>query len=156
MIILGLVSYAIYTWSPAVPENTPEIGQTEPVEEPETEIIEDSAPAETAPAPFQQKIQVEILNGCGFNGVAKIFQDYLRAQGFDVVNTENYMEDGKLRWDVQNSFVIDRVGQIDQAMAVARSLSIPRENVISKENPDAIYDVSVVIGKDFKNLAGNK
>lgn len=152
---MGAVSYAIYMWSPALPETSPEISQTEVADQTESDVSEEPAAQEIAPAPFQENIQVEILNGCGFNGVAKIFQDYLRAQGFDVVNTDNYMEDGKLRWDIQNSFVIDRVGQIEQAMAVARSLSIPRENIISKENPDAIYDVSVVIGKDFKNLAGS-
>jgi hypothetical protein len=102
--------------------------------------------------PFKHKIQIEILNGCGKTGIAKIFQRYLRDQGFDVVNTENYVKDGKVFWKIEKSFVIDHIGVESQAKRVAKSLGIPVENVESRQNPNAIYDVSVVIGKDYKNL----
>jgi hypothetical protein len=103
-------------------------------------------------APFEHKIQVEILNGCGINGIAKIFKKYLQDQGFDVVNTENYVVDGKVNWTVEKSFIIDQIGVKEQAKIVAQSLSIPAEKIINRTNPQAIYDVSVVIGKDYKNL----
>lgn len=155
IVILGVISYSIYFWSPA-PAGS-EIDDQQNSAPVESEIIETDPPKtiETDPAPFEENIQIEILNGCGFNGVAKIFQDYLREQGFDVVNTDNFIEGGKIRWDIEKSMVIDRVGEIEQAMAVARSLAIPVERVMTRENPESIYDVSVVIGKDFKKLNGS-
>ena len=155
IVILGVVSYSIYFWSPA-PAGS-EIDDEQITAPAESEIIETDPPeqAENDPAPFEENIQIEVLNGCGFNGVAKIFQDYLREQGFDVVNTENFVEDGKIRWDIEKSMVFDRVGEIEQAMAVARSLAIPVERVLTREKPESIYDVSVVIGKDFKTLNGS-
>ena len=121
----------------------------------EDPVIEEPSVAQNDPAPFEENIQVEVLNGCGFNGVAKTFQTYLRENGFDVVNTDNYFEDGKKRWDIKNSMVIDRIGQIEQAMAVARVLDIPSGRVFTRESDNSIYDVSVVIGKDFKSLKGS-
>jgi len=65
------------------------------------------------------------------------------------------LEDGKQRWDIQKSMVIDRVGEFEQAISVARALGISGDQVFSREIPEAIYDVSVVIGKDFKQLKGS-
>jgi hypothetical protein len=122
--------------------------KSEKLKDTPTEPIEE----EKTPPPFEHKIQIEILNGCGVNGIAKIFQSYLREKGFDVVNTENYTVNGKLNWQVEKSFVIDQIGVSERAKAVAKSLGIPLTNIESRENPQAIYDVSVVIGKDYKKL----
>jgi hypothetical protein len=121
-----------------------------------TSITADDTSADTQvqdqSASFEHKIQIEILNGCGKSGVAKIFQKYLREQGFDVLNTENYVKNRKVFWQVEKSFVIDQIGVEEQAKTVAKSLGIPVELIESRQNPNAIYDVSVVIGKDYKNL----
>ena len=154
IIVLGSVSYYLYFGLPdpagkeIIEEDPVATVESDPVEE-EPIIMEDK------PAPFEENIQVEVLNGCGLNGVAKTFQSYLRENGFDVVNTDNYYENGKKRWDVKYSMVIDRIGKIEQAMAVARVLDIPSSRVHSRENNDSIYDVSVVIGKDFKSIKGS-
>jgi LytR cell envelope-related transcriptional attenuator len=104
----------------------------------------------------QQKIQIEVLNGCGKPGIAKIFESHLRQQGFDVLNIENYRIMGKISWNVPNSKVIDQVGNIEFAEAVAKSLGIDNKHVTSNDNPSPVYDVSVVIGKDFDKLKGFK
>ena len=104
----------------------------------------------------EKMIQIEVLNGCGKSGIAKIFESYLRQQGFDVVNTENYRIMGKVSWNVPNSKVIDQIGNIEFAEAVAQSLGINDKHVSSNDNPSPVYDVSVVIGKDFDKLKGFK
>lgn len=106
--------------------------------------------------PIEQNIQIEILNGCGVNGIAKVFQAHLRQQGFDVVNTDNYIEGGKRRWDIKDSKIIDHIGNAEQAEALARSLAIAADKIVVKESATAIYDMSVVIGKDYKKLMGFK
>ncbi len=92
-------------------------------------------------------IQVEVLNGCGVGGVADRFTDYLRSNNFDVVNVGNYVA-----FDVSNSMVIDRIGNMANAYKVAKSLGIKNENVIQQLNKDYFLDVSVVIGRDYFNL----
>ncbi len=62
------------------------------------------------------------------------------------------MKNGKVFWQLEKSFVIDQIGVESQAKLVAKSLGIPIEYVESRQNPNAIYDVSVVIGKDYKKL----
>ena len=104
----------------------------------------------------EKMIQIEVLNGCGKSGIAKIFEEYLRQQGYDVVNTENYKIMGKINWNVPRSKVIDQIGNIEFAEDVAESLGIDDKYVSSNENPSPIYDVTVVIGKDFDKLKGFK
>lgn len=97
----------------------------------------------------EKKIQVEILNGCGKEGIAKIFQAYLQEKGFDVVNTDNYIENGKRRWDIAESMVIDQTGNSGPAKDLARTLGIADKKIVSKPTPNAIYDLSIVLGRDY-------
>jgi hypothetical protein len=151
VIILSAISYYFYNLNfqkdnAPLPESESETISTTPIEPPEDEGEE-----EQTPPPLAHTIQVEILNGCGVNGVAKIFQSRLRENGFDVVNTENYVVNGKVFWKVDQTFVIDQIGVAEQAKAIAKALGIPLTNIESRENPAAIYDISVVVGKDYRN-----
>lgn len=92
-------------------------------------------------------IQVEVLNGCGVSGVSDRFTDYLRTNNFDVVNFGNY-----IRFDMDESIVIDRIGNKANANKVADALGIKKENVIQQLNKDYFLDVSIVIGRDYYTL----
>ena len=89
---------------------------------------------------------VEILNGCGYSGIAEKFTDLLRSKNFDVVKIGNFSS-----FEVDTTFVIDRVGNKKYALAVAESLNIPAKNVIQHYNKNYFLDVTFVIGKDFNN-----
>jgi hypothetical protein len=93
-------------------------------------------------------IQVEVLNGSGVNGVADRFTDFLRNNNLDVVKSGNYISD-----DVNESLVIDRSGNMANAFKTAKALGIKNENVIQQLNKDYFLDVSIIIGKDYFNLA---
>ena len=93
-------------------------------------------------------IQVEVLNGSGVNGVADRFTDFLRNNNLDVVKSGNYISD-----DVNESLVIDRSGNMANAFKTAKALGIENENVIQQLNKDYFLDVSIIIGKDYFNLA---
>lgn len=103
------------------------------------ELIEKETPSEI--------IQVEVLNGCGISGVADMFTDYLRAQSFDVVNIDNYVS-----FDINESLVIDRIGNMSNARKIAESLNINKKNVIQQLNDDYFLDVTIIIGKDYYKL----
>ena len=92
-------------------------------------------------------IQLEILNGCGVAGISDRFTDYLRSNNYDVVKTGNYFS-----YNVDESLVIDRIGNMANAFKVAKSLGIKNENVIQQLNKEYFLDVSVVIGRDYFNL----
>jgi hypothetical protein len=92
-------------------------------------------------------IQIDVLNGCGISGVAGEFTSYLRSRGYDVVEIGNYRT-----FDVAESMVIDRTGNLETARKVAYALGIREANVIQQINHDYFLDATVVIGNDFEKL----
>lgn len=92
-------------------------------------------------------IQIEVLNGCGIKGPASKFRVFLLTHGFDVVDVRNYKS-----FDLKETLVIDRIGNLSNANEVAKSLGVSEKNVIQQINPDYFVAVSVVIGKDYNQL----
>jgi hypothetical protein len=95
------------------------------------------------------KVRVSVLNGCGRPGLATIFAQKLRKDGFDVVNGVGGNADS-FEFDV--SAVVDRRGDRKKAEAVAEVLGIKEILNQSSENPYMIEDVVVVIGRDWDVL----
>ena len=89
-------------------------------------------------------IQVEVLNGCGVSGIADRFTDYLRANDVDVVKTGNYIQ-----FDIDETIVIDRIGNKVNSDYVAELLSVKLGNSITQINNDYFVDVTVIIGRDY-------
>jgi len=98
----------------------------------------------------KKPVQLEVLNGCGVNGVAEKFTDYLRAGNFDVVNIGNYRS-----FDIDHSLLIDRTGNMSNAFKIASTLGIEKNNIIQQVNKEYFLDVTLVIGKDYKRLKNN-
>lgn len=94
-----------------------------------------------------QIIQIDLLNGCGVPGAAQTFTRYLRARGYDVVEMKNYKT-----FDVKESLVIDRSGNVELAKKVAYALGVSEKDIVQQINHDYFVDVSVVIGKNFSLL----
>ena len=92
-------------------------------------------------------IQIEVLNGCGVNGIANNFTNILRTNGFDVVDTGNFDT-----FDVQQSMVISRSGNMKHAYQIARVLGIPEKYVLREESNDYYLDATIVIGADYESL----
>jgi hypothetical protein len=93
------------------------------------------------------QIQINLLNGCGDQGVARRTMDFMRTVGFDVVEIENYS-----RFSVQRSFVIDRVGDSTSARKTARALGIADSLCIQRLDSTLYVRCSVVLGKDYRLL----
>lgn len=92
-------------------------------------------------------VQVEVLNGCGVSGVADRYTEFLRPKRFDVVKSSNYQNS-----EIDETLVIDRIGNIANAYKVANALGVKNKNVIQQLNKDYFIDVSIVIGKDYFSL----
>ena len=111
-----------------------------------TGIIISNDDKNTKPQNVQQLIQVEVLNGCGVAGIGDGLTDVLRSKGIDVVKTGNYRS-----FDIDNTFIIDRLGKIETANRVADSLNLDKRFIITEKNKSYFLDLTIVIGKDYKN-----
>jgi hypothetical protein len=92
-----------------------------------------------------------VLNGCGASGIGQKMTSLLRASGYDVVEMGNYKT-----FDVKQTLVIDRSGNIDVARKLASDLGIDPKNVVQEISPEYFVTASVILGKDFKALHGWK
>ena len=97
--------------------------------------------------PVKQKMQVEVLNGCGKAGIAATATDFLRNSEVDVIYSGNFD-----RFDVSQSMVIDRVGNKNNAEKIASILGIEDELVKTEINQSRQLDVTVILGKDYPTL----
>jgi hypothetical protein len=85
--------------------------------------------------------RVEVLNGAGKPGLAKLATEKLRDAGFDVVQF------GNARRSTDTSAVMDRVGNLEAATAIGRALGIA--NVKTVIDTTRFVDATVLIGKDW-------
>jgi hypothetical protein len=99
------------------------------------------------PALISDVIQMEVLNGAGIPGLATRYTSSLRQFGFDVVETGNFDH-----FNVTNSMVISRNGEMENARRVARAIGISEQFILREESPDFYLDVTLVIGADFESL----
>jgi len=93
-------------------------------------------------------LQIEVMNGCGVPGVATQFTEYLRAQGFDVVKTENYES-----FNIIKTVVIDRKGHVENARRLADALGLSYQRVLQEVNEVYLIDATIILGKDFRSLS---
>lgn len=92
-------------------------------------------------------LEVEVLDGAGSMKVAQHVTNFLRTQGYDVVEMKR-----NNAGIVEHSFVLDRSGNLDATRQLAANLGVSPEKVFQKIDCNLYLDVTVVIGKDFSQL----
>lgn len=108
----------------------------------------DSPPLATAVIADEpgERVRVEVLNAAGTPGLARAATRLLRERSFDVVYFGNA---GSFGGDT--SWVIDRVGRLEDAQRVADALRIAR--VRSAPDTTLFLEVTVVLGRDWEGGA---
>jgi hypothetical protein len=99
----------------------------------------------SVPAPGSERVQVEILNGAGIDGLARATTDRLRARGFDVVFFGNAGAQAR-----EISVVLDRGRNPEGAARVARELGI--ESVEVAIDTTLYLDATVILGPDWTDI----
>lgn len=94
-------------------------------------------------------IKIEVLNGCGEKGLARKITEYLREEGFDVVEFGNADE------PYLKTVVIDKR---DKGMKLAKVVADALGSPVLLDDVDScsIYDVVVILGKDHKKVLKTK
>ena len=90
------------------------------------------------------KAEIEILNGCGDAGIATLYSNFLMHEGFDVIESKNANN-----FDyVNTNIIVHQKNKMDVAQGLAKILKIEKIEI----NENGIWDLSVIIGKDYKEL----
>lgn len=95
-----------------------------------------------------QPLKIEVLNGCGVNGIATKFANNLAYQNYQVVNKGNADH-----WNYEYTILVDLKGAENEKAVeqLRKDIGIQKEDVIlMREESDA--DVQLIIGKDYQSL----
>ena len=95
---------------------------------------------------IEYAIQVNVLNACGKDGLAKQVKEYLVQRGYDVVEIANYHK------SIDNSMVIDRVGDLSSNSKVAYAVGIDQSFITTDIDSSQFVRSTIVIGKDYFTL----
>jgi hypothetical protein len=94
--------------------------------------------------PPGERVRVEVLNASGTSGQARRATGILRDAGFDVV----FYGNAPGSFSPDSSLVLDRVGRLEHARAVARRLGI--REVRTEVDAGRFVEATVVIGRDWQ------
>ena len=94
-----------------------------------------------------QIIKMEILNGCGDSGVASRYTKFLMSLGYDVLDNSNASS-----FNYEKSIIKLHTANRDMAKEIAKAMGIEEESIAEELNPNLTFDVSLILGKDYKKL----
>ena len=93
-----------------------------------------------------KNLRVEILNGVGSGGIAKIAASFLKSKGIIVPRFANAGS-----FDYDETVIVDWKGNLDKSVALAHLLQIDPERIIVYDRPQKPLDITLVLGKDWLN-----
>lgn len=101
-------------------------------------------------------LKVEVLNGCGVDGVAKKLAEYLREKNIDVVDYRNFESK-----EISETLVIDRKDyKMSNARVIGRIIGVEENRMFPQLRPmeelpqrrRGQLDVTIIIGKNYLDL----
>ena len=93
------------------------------------------------------RAEIEVLNGCGETGIANLFTKFLRSEGYDVIEIKNADN-----FKYKETIILFHNKEIqEKAKVLSEILNINQDNI--KFNKNSVWDLSLIIGSDYKNLS---
>ena len=94
------------------------------------------------------KIQIQIQNGCGLSGIAKVYTNFLRSHGYDVIDYKNAQH-----FDYDNTqLIIHKKDTVNFINEMVQTLQIKPNSITYNYDNNNIYEMTVIIGHDYNNL----
>ena len=95
---------------------------------------------------LNDRVQIQVLNGCGDKGIADLYASYLRDNSYDVIDYKNADH-----FDYNASQIIVHNNNL-LVENIADLLFIPSNNIDYVFDENIFYDLTLIVGKDYKNL----
>ena len=110
--------------------------------------ISSETTVEAAPA---EKIKIEVLNGCGVDGLARKYADLLKQHGFDPANVSTFE-----RTNLPRTYIFDRQSNaMTNGLKMAKVLGLSEDYVSYQASPDRMVAVTLIIGNDYSTIPAN-
>ena len=93
---------------------------------------------------------VEVLNGCGIQGMAGKFSRFLREHHIDVLKS-----DDADHYNYTHTLIISRTGNVQILDKVSSLLGFDAQDenhILNKPNSSSEFDLTVIIGSDYATL----
>lgn len=95
---------------------------------------------------LNDRVQIQVLNGCGDKGIADLYATYLRDNNFDVIdykNADNFNHTVSHIIVHNNNLLVEDIADL---------LFIQPSNIDYVFDENIFYDLTLIVGRDYKNL----
>jgi len=93
-------------------------------------------------------LKIEVLNGCGVDGVAKRVTEFLRAKNIDIVKVGNFESR-----ELSETIVIDRKDyELANAKIIGKIIGVDENRMFPQLSPQRQLDATIIIGKNYPDL----
>ena len=89
--------------------------------------------------------KIAIINGTQNPGLAKEVADYLRTEGYNIVETGQADRD-----DYTETIIVDYTGKTFTVEQLTEALNVPTEDVRPGSNPQSEVDIRAILGDDLQ------
>lgn len=93
------------------------------------------------------KITVEIHNGCGIPKLANLYTEFLRSEGFDVIDSRNADN-----FDYTKTQILHHQGDKARALSLGKTMKIDESLITEEKNRYLIHDLTLILGRDYQQL----
>ena len=98
------------------------------------------------------RIQVSIENGCGKSGIAKLYTNFLRKNGYDIIDFKN-----SDNFDYKNTQLIFHKRDYSvYANEIIDLLKIKPEFINYNYNESNYYQITLILGEDYNKIDSYK
>ena len=93
------------------------------------------------------KITVEIHNGCGMPKLANLYTEFLRSEGFDVIDSRNADN-----FEYTKTQILHHQGDKVRALSLSKKMTIDETLITDKKSRYLIHDLTLILGSDYRQL----
>ena len=92
-------------------------------------------------------VVIELINGNGESGVCGKYKEYFTKKGVDVINVGNAEN-----FNYEKTVIYLHTDSYKKARIISKILGVGVNTVLKETTPSVNCDVSVILGKDYKEL----
>ena len=93
------------------------------------------------------KITVEIHNGCGMPKLANLYTEFLRSEGFDVIDSRNADN-----FEYKKTQILHHQGDKARALSLSKKMAVDEALITDKKSRYLIHDLTLILGSDYREL----